>query len=109
MINQYRNSLYPALSAALEPYMKESVEGVLVPTDYVQCTQIRESTFCLDASPVDASDLQEMGINVDVPDDYSEEDCTCGGFYSSVTMMEGTTARTVHKANGYNSNSVANL
>ena len=98
MINQYKNSLYPALSAALEPCMKESVEGVLVPTNNVQCTQIRESNFCLYASPVDASDMQEMGIPVEVPEDNPEEDCTCGGFYSSVIMMEGTTAKSVHKA-----------
>ena len=89
LINQYKNSLYPMLSEVLEPEYDELGDGIMVPKDRSPCIKIQESSsYSLYVTALDETDLQEMGIPVEEPVDTVEDKCTCGGVYSTVTMME---------------------
>ena len=100
MIDQYRNSLYPCLSQALEPEYDDIYEGIAVPRDSPPCIKIKESnTYSLYVNALDETDLQEMGIPEDSPNRDTEDDCTCGKVFSTVTTMENyPTSRYAFKA-----------
>ena len=99
MINEYRNSLYPALSRAIEPDLEEILDGVLMPRDSPPCIKIDDcGSRSLYANAVDETDMQEMGIPIDSTNDNLDEDCTCGNFHSFTMTERYVDSICIHKA-----------
>ena len=91
MVNQYRNSFYPALASAMEP---EEEESVLTPSFmFVKKSEPKSRLVTYDGleiSPtaVSETDLVEMGLPTDTSEDDYNEVCICTDGHKSTTVAE---------------------
>ena len=78
MCNQYRNSVYPALTRALEPEFDELYEGVMVQKEISpKYREFTESGTSIYSTPMTSADFSELGTPVvdEMEDDLT--DCIC--------------------------------
>lgn len=100
MCNQYRNSIYPALTRAVEPELDEVYGGVMyVKNTSPQYRLVTESGLSVFPTPLTSSDFNELGIPEVDETDEDIGDCSCHSHETETWAVNHShTLGSVHKA-----------